>query len=244
MLLCKHGFKARVRRRDSFHAAWQGKLTGRENRMLASDGQRMTRRQMVSACSGAAAIALGFAAGTLALPGEAFATASSASSAADDEDGVAPRSSSAASSADGASSAASSSADGTAKGNSTRRFEEIPADALLSIDDLYDLTQTGAVSEGEVTLLDIRSHRDFTKNQIEGSRNIPAGRQIEIRMDEIPDDEEVILIAYKNSDRLAETYFTLLANGYDEDLLRVVDGGVYAWMQAGYPVLKNQFLGC
>ena len=93
-------------------------------------------------------------------------------------------------------------------------------------------------------VIDIRSHRDFQNQLIEGSRNIPAGRQIEIRMSEIPQDKEVILVALKNSNRLAETWFTLIANGYDEELVKVLDGGVKAWADAGYPTLEDQFLGC
>ena len=141
---------------------------------------------------------------------------------------------------------ASSSADkdSTVRSNSTRRFADIPADALMSVDELHDLAESGAIEDGTVTVIDIRSHRDYQKDQIEGSRNIPAGRQIEIRIDEIPTDEEVVLIAYKNSDRLAETWYTLQDHGFDMSLVRVLDGGVYAWMQAGYPVLENQFLGC
>ena len=96
----------------------------------------------------------------------------------------------------------------------------------------------------EFMLLDIRSHRDYSKRLINGSRNIPAGRQIDIRIDEIPTDKPVFLIAAKNTDRLAETRQTLIDDGRDPELLRVVDGGVNAWAQAGYPTLQNQFLGC
>lgn len=93
-------------------------------------------------------------------------------------------------------------------------------------------------------LLDIRSHRDYSKRLINGSRNIPAGRQLEIRIDEVPDDKLVVLISNKNTDRLAETRQTLIDAGRDPDLLKVVDGGVSAWVEEGYPTLENQFLGC
>ena len=139
---------------------------------------------------------------------------------------------------------ASSAADSTVESNKAKRFTDIPKDALISIEDLHDLVEDGSLADGKVKIVDIRSHRDYQKVQIEGSRNIPAGRQIEIRIDEIPQDKPVILIAYKNSDRLAETWFTLIDHGYDPDLVKVADGGVYAWAQANYPTLKNQFLGC
>lgn len=137
------------------------------------------------------------------------------------------------------------SADNTStKSNKARKFKEIPEDALISVDDLYELFDAGKLKSREVCVIDIRSHRDFQNQLIEGSRNIPAGRQIEIRMSEIPQDKEVILVALKNSNRLAETWFTLIANGYDEELVKVLDGGVKAWADAGYPTLEDQFLGC
>ena len=140
---------------------------------------------------------------------------------------------------------ADSSADNTStKSNKARKFKEIPEDALISVDDLYELFDAGKLKSREVCVVDIRSHRDFQNQLIEGSRNIPAGRQIEIRMSEIPQDKEVILVALKNSNRLAETWFTLIANGYDEELVKVLDGGVKAWADAGYPTLEDQFLGC
>ncbi len=161
--------------------------------------------------------------------------------------GTAAKSDSAAKGANASSKDASadSSADNTsAKSNKSRKFKEIPEDALISVDDLYELFDAGKLKSREVCVIDIRSHRDFQNQLIEGSRNIPAGRQIEIRMSEIPQDKEVILVALKNSNRLAETWFTLIANGYDEELVKVLDGGVKAWADAGYPTLEDQFLGC
>ena len=161
--------------------------------------------------------------------------------------GTAAKSGSAAKGSDTSSKGASadSSADNTStKSNKARKFKEIPEDALISVDDLYELFDAGKLKSREVYVIDIRSHRDFQNQLIEGSRNIPAGRQIEIRMSEIPQDKEVILVALKNSNRLAETWFTLIANGYDEELVKVLDGGVKAWADAGYPTLEDQFLGC
>ncbi len=131
-----------------------------------------------------------------------------------------------------------------AQTNSVYHYEDIPADALISVDDLKKMVDNGDIDNDKLEILDIRSHRDYSNLLIEGSRNIPAGRQIEIRIDEIPQDRTIVLIALKNSDRLAETYYTLLDYGYDPALLRVCDGGVRAWADAGYPTLEDQFLGC
>ena len=186
------------------------------------------------------------AASTQGTTGKAAAGTAQAGDAAG-ADGTATKSGSAAKGSGTSSKGASadSSADNTStKSNKARKFKEIPEDALISVEDLYKLFDAGKLKSREVYVIDIRSHRDFQNQLIEGSRNIPAGRQIEIRMSEIPQDKEVILVALKNSNRLAETWFTLIANGYDEELVKVLDGGVKAWADAGYPTLEDQFLGC
>lgn len=153
-----------------------------------------------------------------------------------------------ASSAEGEARAASSQADAageaTAEANKKRRYEDIPADALITAQELHDVVESGAVDQREVIILDIRSHRDYQNQMIAGSRNIPAGRQIDIRMSEIPQDKEIVLVALKSSNRLAETWYTLTENGYDPSLVKVLDGGLSTWVAAGYPTLEDQFLGC
>lgn len=166
-----------------------------------------------------------------------------------------PSASKASSRLDGAGSSASSSradasassvreAGTTAESNRTYRYEDIPQEAFVSADELYELVQSGAVDRRESIILDIRSHRDFQNQMIAGSRNIPAGRQIDIRMNEIPRDKPVILVALKSSNRLAETWYTLVGNGFDPSLLKVLSGGLSTWIDAGYPTLEDQFLGC
>ena len=206
--------------------AWAAS-TGSAEAAAASQAQGSSKGAKAASTQGAAGKA---AAGT-AQAGEAAGSG-----------GTATKSGSAASSKGAP---ADSSADNTStKSNKARKFKEIPEDALVSVDDLYELFDAGKLKSREVCVIDIRSHRDFQNQLIEGSRNIPAGRQIEIRMSEIPQDKEVILVALKNSNRLAETWFTLIANGYDEELVKVLDGGVKAWADAGYPTLEDQFLGC
>lgn len=166
---------------------------------------------------------------------------------------------------DASASAASSRADGSAtstrtgsggasqaidaSGSASRDFkdktyQDIPADALVEARDVQQAVEDGAIERKELTILDIRSHRDYVSQMIEGSINVPAGRQIDIRMDEIPRDREVVLVSLQDSDRLAETWYMLVANGYDPTKLKVLDGGVRAWIGAGFPTTGDRFLGC
>lgn len=205
----------------------------------------LTRREALAATTTASILIAAFAgAPVCALAAGRAADDGGTSSAADGDGEVAASRGASASASSSAGDAASSSDASTVERNRVHHFEDIPSDALMSVDELHDLVEQGALDDRSLYLIDIRSHRDFSNVQIEGARNIPAGRQIEIRINEIPTDKPVALIALKNSDRLAETWFTLMDHGYDESLVKVVQGGVDAWVDAGYPVLEDQFLGC
>ena len=150
----------------------------------------VTRREAVTlGLAGATALALG------GICGQARAAGAGGTAAKSDSAAKGSNASSKDASAD-------SSADNTStKSNKSRKFKEIPEEALISVNDLHELFDAGKL-------------------------------------------KEVILVALKNSNRLAETWFTLIANGYDEELVKVLDGGVKAWADAGYPTLEDQFLGC
>lgn len=231
----------------------KGEAMAMDHLRAGTVGARCISRR--SCIEGALAAACVSAVAAITSPSWAMALPSSASPGTSTADDRLPFASKASSRLDGEwSSASSSRADAlassakeagtTAESNRTYRYEDIPQEAFVSADELYELVQSGAVDRRESVILDIRSHRDFQNQMIAGSRNIPAGRQIDIRMDEIPRDKPVILVALKSSNRLAETWYTLVGNGFDPSLVKVLSGGLSTWIDAGYPTLEDQFLGC
>ena len=125
-----------------------------------------------------------------------------------------------------------------AEGNKDLAFDDIPTEAVISIDELETLLESESVQ-----VIDVRSRSDYEYAFIEGSKNIPAGRQIEIRMGEIPQGETIALISLSD-ERLAETRQTLIDAGYDPDLVKVVEGGIEEWSALGHHVASKSSRKC
>lgn len=121
--------------------------------------------------------------------------------------------------------------------NKDASVENIPSSSLVDVRTLHDAAGNGAF------VLDVRPVSKFARASIEGSKNIPAGRMVEIRMDEVPLDEPVYVID-EGGERIAETYFTLLDSGYDAEMLFVVEGGMDAWQAAGYETVAGAIKQC
>lgn len=118
-------------------------------------------------------------------------------------------------------------------------FDSIPNDAIVSIDELDAMLK----SDNPPTVVDIRSRNDYDFAFIAGSKNIPAGRQLEARADEIPRDGVVVLIGLDNS-RVAQARQTLLDAGFDENNVKVADGGIDAWSSLGKHIESRSSRKC
>ena len=135
---------------------------------------------------------------------------------------------------------APSSAESRSAANAGLAFDSIPPEAVMSIDELKKLVDDGA----NVQIIDIRDRSSWSGHgHIDRSRSIPAGRQLDFRYEEIKQNRDIILVDQAN-DRLAEYRQTLIDYGYDESLIKVVDGGMDAWEAAGYPVSEPSRLAC
>lgn len=122
--------------------------------------------------------------------------------------------------------------------NSSLTYDSIPKDALISADDLNRI-----YTDASVEVVDVRGLGPYSRGRIPGSRNIPAGRQVEIRFNEFDFSKEVVLVA-QNTERVAEVRQTLIDLGGDESKIRVLDGGLDAWIAAGYETFANPETGC
>lgn len=131
-----------------------------------------------------------------------------------------------------------SEASGTDEGQQAPQ-QAIPESAIISVEDLHSMLESG----DDVTVVDVRSRAGYTSMSIPGSRNLPAGQQFELRMREIPTDKPVVLIGASDTD-LTPEYNMLLQSGFNADSIRVVEGGVQGWAQAGYPTESNTEYKC
>ncbi len=101
----------------------------------------------------------------------------------------------------------------------------------ISPDDLYEQRQSGPAP----LILDVRTPEEFRLGHIPGALNIPY-TEIASRIGEVQQSHAVVLYCMLGPRaRLGER--TLLDAGVDNVLH--LDGGLYAWQQAGFAVEKG-----
>ena len=88
--------------------------------------------------------------------------------------------------------------------------------------------------KAELVILDVRTVSEYESGHLEGSINIPvevlSGRLSELN----PDDE--LLVYCRTGNRSTTAVGILRENGYDR--VYHMDGGITAWMSAGFPTVS------
>jgi len=87
--------------------------------------------------------------------------------------------------------------------------------------------------KADLVILDVRTVSEYESGHLEGSINIPvevlSGRLSELN----PDDE--LLVYCRTGNRSTTAVGILRENGYDR--IYHMDGGITAWMSAGFPTV-------
>ena len=87
----------------------------------------------------------------------------------------------------------------------------------------------------DLYLLDVRTPGEYRQVRLEGARLIPID-QLTRRIAELPKDRPILVYCAVGS-RSAQVVNYLARQGYPE--IYNLDGGIFAWAQGGYPVLKG-----
>lgn len=90
------------------------------------------------------------------------------------------------------------------------------------------------LARGGVRLIDVRTPAEFGEIHIEGSTLMPLDR---LRPDEVKGDGSCVIIC-RSGKRAAQAMEKLKAAGCEN--LRVLEGGVLAWEQAGFAVNRGK----
>lgn len=88
----------------------------------------------------------------------------------------------------------------------------------------------------DVYLLDVRTPEEFGQFRLAHAHLIPID-QIAGRLGELPKNRPIVVYCAVGS-RSAQVFNYLARGGYPE--VYNLAGGIYAWMQRGYPVLKGK----
>lgn len=123
------------------------------------------------------------------------------------------------------------------------RTENVPAEVEnISVEEAKRM-----VERGDVFVLDVRTPSEFNSSHIEGATLIPVANAsgsnlspeslLEARINEVPKNKKVLV--YCRSGHRSTSASTILVNsGYSQ--VYNMEGGINAWIGAGYPVLSSE----
>ena len=105
----------------------------------------------------------------------------------------------------------------------------VPSANLISPQQVHGLPATARVK-----IVDTRTLADFIEGSVPGAISIPL-RLLERRFAEIPENAQVIFIAY-SEEEMSQAYSLMLHLGYQDKNLSFLEGGFEAWHAAGYEI--------
>ena len=102
---------------------------------------------------------------------------------------------------------------------------------------LIPIEQARSEIESGVRVIDVREPHEWDEAHLEHAIHVPQGEVAE-RIDEIaPDRSERLLLQCRTDNRSAKVAELLGGLGYED--VAVVEGGIVAWSDAGYPVVAQ-----
>lgn len=131
----------------------------------------------------------------------------------------------------------------TPEENEKKVFDEmsalVPKDKISSVDALYAAWKDVLDKKSQAVIIDIRTHEEFDNGHLLGSNNVDSGHAYQL-VKRITDPDTEIWVLCRTKHRA--TYFGGLLYKYGYTNVHVVDGGIVAWAEKGYP-LVNEYLG-
>jgi rhodanese-related sulfurtransferase len=115
----------------------------------------------------------------------------------------------------------------------------IPQTAIKSIDELYSKHQEILAGKSKAMIVDIRREAEFDTGHLKNTNNIEAEMVYTVPK-KITDPETEIWVMCRTKHRA--TYFAGMLYKYGYKNVYLVDGGIAAWAEKGYP-LVNKYLG-
>lgn len=85
-----------------------------------------------------------------------------------------------------------------------------------------------------IYLLDVRTPEEFRQFRLASAQLIPIDQLLQ-RLGELPKDRPILVYCAVGS-RSAQVFSYLARRGYPE--VYNLDGGIYAWAQRGYPIVR------
>ncbi|MDQ7011094.1 MAG: rhodanese-like domain-containing protein [Mariprofundaceae bacterium] len=106
----------------------------------------------------------------------------------------------------------------------------------MHVNELYPRWLVAWENSRKFHLIDVRTPAEHARVRVPDSRLLPLAA-LSARISEVPRDDEVYLICHSGVRSARAADFLARQFGYDN--LSNVEGGVAAWTQAGYPVIRK-----
>ncbi|MCM1565661.1 MAG: rhodanese-like domain-containing protein [Dehalobacter sp.] len=114
----------------------------------------------------------------------------------------------------------------------------IPANSKITVRELYQ----GIQAKKEWQIFDTRNYSVYALAHVPSAQNIPLA-SLENRINEISKKTQVIFIFFNDEDA-EKGWQILISNGYDPNLVKVLEGGMDQWEKAGYKSENGLPAGC
>jgi len=114
----------------------------------------------------------------------------------------------------------------------------IPKDRIVSVDDLYKKWQEIQEKKSTAVILDIRTYAEFYAGHLLGSNNIDSGVPYIVPKTWLDANTEIWVFCRTKH---RATYFSSFLYWYGYKNVYVVDGGIAAWAEKGYPLFSKDF---
>lgn len=121
----------------------------------------------------------------------------------------------------------------------TELRDAIPQDKIKTIEDLHNTWLEVQSGKSKALIIDIRTEAEFDAGHIIGSNNVDSGHAYGLPK-KIEDPNTEIWVFCRTQHRA--TYFTGMLYKYGYKNVYLVEGGIQAWAEKGYP-LGNKYLG-
>jgi rhodanese-related sulfurtransferase len=108
-------------------------------------------------------------------------------------------------------------------------------DAVIELPAEVDVHTVASIKDRpDIYLLDVREQWEYDEGHLPGVNLLPMG-EVPVNLDKIPTDKEVI-VTCRSGNRSSQITEFLKQNGFSN--VHNMQGGILAWEQAGYEVVR------
>lgn len=116
--------------------------------------------------------------------------------------------------------------------------ESVPLDAYADAEQVQALVNAGA------HVMDVRNRYDFAEGgHIPDARNLATGKALEINVGHYDKEDTFIVVADKE-EKGEDAWMTIVGTGVDPEKVKILEGGMDAWIAAGFLKETSEVEGC